>query len=351
MRIQKLFAGVGGGLAVAALTMMTLAAQAPAKGKYSPPRLADGRPDLQGVWANNNITPLQRPKEWADKSMLTQAEMEQLKRDAAAVTASGDDAIFGDNLVLLALQKKKDATSRDGCRDITKECVTPGNYNSFWLVERDFDNLRTSLVIDPPDGRIPPMTPEAIKRQQAEADYRKLHPADGPEDRPLGERCANASIPRLGAGYMNYYQITQTPHTVTTVSEMYHDHRIIPMDGRSHVDKNIRLWNGDPRGRWEGDTLVVETTNFSTKSEFMGSHENLTLVERYTRVGPETLNYEVTISDPTTWTKPWTVLIPLKLKNEAIYEFACHEGNEGMRGILAGARAEEQRAASRGSKQ
>ena len=220
-------------------------------------------------------------------------------------------------------------------------------YNQFWLVERDLNN-RTSLVIDPPDGRIPGLTPAAQQAQQERAAYREAHPADGPEDRRLGERCVNFGVPKLGAGYNAYRQIVQTPDYVTIYHEMAHDVRLIPLDGRPHVGEGIRQWNGDPRGHWEGDTLVVETTNFSPKSNFNrgGAAENRHLVERFTRVGPYILNYEATITDPTTWTRPWTVLIPLKKSEDAIYEYACHEGNYGMKGILAGHRAQERAAAA-----
>jgi hypothetical protein len=300
--------------------------------KWTAPRTVDGQPDLQGVWANNNATPLERPKQWAGREYLTDEELAQLKQVADEIVANDGDAQFGDGLVLAALEKIKKPGSYD---------PGTGNYNQFWLVERDFEDRRTSLVIDPPDGRIPALTPEAQKRRAAAIEYRKAHPADGPEDRPAGERCVNFGVPKLGAGYNSYYQVFQSKNHVVILSEMAHDARIIPLDGRPHVDKSIRQWNGDARGRWEGDTLVVETSNFSPKSEFRESTDKLHLVERFTRTGPETLRYEVTITDPTTWTKPWTVSIPLKSRKEAIYEYACHEGNEGMFGILSGHRADE----------
>jgi hypothetical protein len=307
---------------------------------WQAPRTADGRPDLQGVWANNNVTPLERPKQWAGKQVLTEQEFAELKKVTEQIVANDGDAQFGDGLVLAAIEK----ITKPGSYD-----PATGNYNQFWLVDRDFVDRRTSLIVDPPDGRIPAMTAEAQKRVEAAAEYRKAHPADGPEDRPAGERCVNFGLPKLGAGYNSYYQIFQTRDHVAILSEMAHDARIVPLDGRPHVGKELRQWNGDARGSWEGDTLVVETTNFSAKSEF-GSGVNLTLTERYTRVGPNTLNYEVTIKDPSTWTKAWTVLIPLQLKNEKIYEYACHEGNEGMTGILAGHRAHEAAEAQAGTK-
>jgi len=310
---------------------------------WKAPRTADGRPDLGGVWTNNNITPLERPKQWQGKAVLTEQELAELKQLAAGVVEGGDDAIFGDNLVLLALERKKNATSRDGCagRAVTEECATSGNYNAFWLPTRDFHNPRTSLVIDPADGRIPALTPEAQQRAKAAAEHRRLHPADGPEDRPFGERCLAFGVPRLQAAYMSYMQLFQTTTHVGILNELGYETRIVPVDGAAHIGGSIRQWKGDSRGRWEGDTLVVETTNFPQKGAFMNATDALRLVERFTRVSPDILNYEVTINDPKTWEKPWTILIPLKRSSDQVYEFACHEGNHGMAGILAGARAEE----------
>ena len=303
---------------------------------WTVPRTADGTPDFQGVWANNNATPLERPPDWEGKERLTDEELAELKAAAAAVVASGLDAQFGDQLVLKALAGLRDAGSYD----------TTGNYNQFWMVDRDFTN-QTSLVVDPPDGTVPALT-EAARQRMAEARaYSEAHPADGPEDRPLGERCANFGVPRLGAGYNSYVQIFQTPGHVAVLKEMAHDAKVIPIGDVPHAPSGVGLWNGDSRGRWEGDTLVVETTNFSPKSSFRGAAENLHLVERYTRVGPETLNYEVTIADPTTWTRPWTVLIPLRHSPDPIFEYACHEGNYGMDGILSGHRAEERASQSK----
>jgi hypothetical protein len=332
-----------GGLAVATALALTQSiavsgqAEAPRGGQasdtWSPPRTADGRPDLHGVWANNGVTPLERPKQWAGKQFLTDAELEMLKQATAEVVEGGGDAVFGDTLILAALERQKNPTSTDR---------GTGNYNQFWLVERNVDDRRTSLIVDPPDGRLPALTPEGRARQAAAAERRRLHPADDPEDRGLGERCVNFGVPKLGAGYNSYYEIVQTPNHVVMHSEMAHDARIIPLDGRPHIEKGLRQWNGDARGRWEGDTLVVETTNFSPKSQFRESRENLHLVERFTRVGPNTLNYEVTVTDPTTWTQPWTAMIPLKKSTEPIYEYACHEGNHSLVGILRGHRVQEQ---------
>jgi hypothetical protein len=293
-------------------------------------RTPDGQPDIQGVWANNTITPLQRPPQWAGKQFLNEQEMAALKKAAAAAVSDDSDAVFGDSLVLAALANEKGKSFEP----------STGNYNNFWLVEREVDN-RTSLIVDPADGRIPTLTPEAIDRAAAQAAHRRQSPADGPEDRPLGERCLTFGTPRVGAGYNSYYQIVQGPGYVAIVHELGHEVRVIPLEQRSHVGSRLRQWLGDSRGHWEGDTLVVETTNFSPKSNFQGSSTNLHLVERFRRVGEKTLNYEFTVSDSSVWTRPWTVLIPLKWTDDKIYEYACHEGNTGMEGILSGHRVEE----------
>ena len=302
---------------------------------WTTPLTVDGHPDLQGVWANNNATPLERPEAWAGKEELSPEEVAEL--EAALGQAVGDDdALFGDQQVLAAIERTK-AKSYD---------PTTGNYNQFWIVERQLTN-RTSLVVDPADGRIPPLTPEALERQAARAEYRKQHPADSWEDRSLGERCLSFGVPRLGAGYNSYYQIFQSADHVVILMEMAHDARVIPIDGTPPLDDDIRLWHGDSRGHWEGETLVIETANFSSKSNFRRApSKNLRLTERLTRVGPTTLDYEVTIDDPTTWTAPWTASIPLAGTEDPIFEYACHEGNYGMEGILAGYRAEERAAAT-----
>ena len=296
---------------------------------WTMPRTSDGQPDLQGVWANNNATPLERPKQLADKAALGEQELAKLKERADELfNDDSGDAAFGDSVFSAALAGAKTFTSSD---------AQTGNYNQFWVVEREFSDNRTSLVIDPPDGRIPEMTPAGQAKRAEQSAHRARLP-HRPEDRSLGERCITFGVPRLGAGYNSYYQIFQTPDSVAILSEMIHDVRIIPLDGRPHIDKRLRQWHGDSRGRWEGDTLVVETRNYSPKSSFRGSSENLQLVERFTRVGPDTLEYEVAVEDPTTWTAPWTAMIPLKKSEDAIYEYACHEGNYSMESMLAGAR-------------
>jgi hypothetical protein len=213
------------------------------------------------------------------------------------------------------------------------------------MADREWDN-RTSLIIDPPDGQFPPLTKEAQERRAAAAARpRTRGPSDGPEDRPLSERCISYGAPRTGANYNSYVQIVQSPSTVVLYQEMIHDARVVPMTNTPHLPKRIRQLHGDPRGRWEGDTLVVETTNYL--NGFQGSTPDVTLTERYTRVSPDFINWQITVDDPATWTRPYTFLIRLKKANAQIYEYACHEGNYAMEGILAGARAEEAQARKR----
>jgi hypothetical protein len=327
------------------LTLVTPAAQstspsmAPAPGaRWTAARTPDGHPDFQGVWANNTVTPLQRPEQWKGKTRLTDEEVAELQTFAQQITENDGDAQFGDGFILAILNRIAKPISYD---------PTTGNYNQFWVVERDWHDRRTALIVDPPDGRVPPMTPEAQQRRAAEAEYRKQHAFEDPEVFPLGERCVNFGIPRLQAGYNSYYRIVQSAGYVIIMSEMAHDARVIPVDGRPHLPPSMRRWNGDSIGRWDGDTLVVDTTNFSPKSDFMGSHENLHLIERFMRVGPDILEYEFTVDDPTTWTRSWKAMIPLKKKDELVYEYACHEGNDAIPNMLRGHRYEERQAATK----
>jgi hypothetical protein len=297
--------------------------QSPAK-KYVPPRLADGHPDLQGVWNNATITPMQRPKEFADKPVLTEEE-------AAKYTKEELDRVNAD---------RRDG---GGNADIGRA------YNEFW---RDRGKVtpdrRTSLIVDPPDGRIPPLTSTAQARAKERAARNKGKQFDGPENRGLAERCIsvrNAGPPMEPTNYNANYQIVQAPGYVALLSEQIHDVRVIPTDGRPHIPKQIWQYLGDSRGRWEGDTLVVETTNFED-NHLNGSGPNMKLTERFTRTGPETLMYEFTVEDPENYTKPWTARIPMNRTSDMIFEYACHEGNYGLEGSLAGARAEEKAAAA-----
>ena len=246
------------------------------------------------------------------------------------------DAAFGDSVVLNVLA------------NIFSLDTKTGDFRSVWTVERNWDN-RTSLITDPPHGRLPAMTPEGQKRRDA-AQAALSRPADGPEDRGFQERCITYGSPQLMAGYQTYYQIVQTSTAVIFLTEMIHDARAIPLDGRPHLPSAIHEWLGDSRGQWERDTLVVDTTNYKPRSFMSTSSEKLHVIERLSRTGPDSLKYEITIDDPGTWTKPWSLMIPLKRSPNPIYEYACHEGNErSLAGILAGARADEQAAARSGS--
>jgi hypothetical protein len=323
---------------IAVMTGATMAGQsaAPTSSKpaaYVPPKTADGQPDLQGVWANNNATPLERPKTLEGRATLTPQEVAAMQKRSNELFGGDGDAAFGDAIyeaVLSDVQKYKPTT-------FDKDT---GNYNAFWIVGREYEN-RTSLITDPPDGKVPAMTEEAQKRMASFMAAQKGHEFDGHENRPLSERCITFGFPDLFAGYNSYYQIVQGPGYVAILSERIHDVRIIPLDGRPHLAKNVRQMLGDSRGHWEGNTLVIDTTNLSATNTFRGASENMHLVERYTRTAADRVSYEVTISDPTTWTKPWTLMIPLKHTDDAVYEYACHEGNSAMIGVLAGARAQE----------
>ena len=291
---------------------------------FAQTRASAAKPDLSGIWTNATVTPLERPKEFAGKEFLTKAEAAEFEKQAV-YDANGD--------------------RRDG----GAEADVGRAYNEFWRDRgKVVSTMRSSLIVDPPDGKVPPLLPEAQKRNaDLAAARRKLGgPFDGPEGRSLQERCLltpQAGPPMLPANYNSNYQIVQTPDYVAILVEMIHDARIIPLDGRPHVPKNVRLLMGDARGHWEGNTLVVETTNFSDKASFRGSSENLRVIERFTRTDEHTLLYQFTIDDPASWAKPWTGEIPMKKVPGPLYEYACNEGNYGMAGVLAGARAEEKR--------
>src|SRR5262249_33095618 len=264
MRVSFVFALLGIAAAIA-VTSATATGQS-----WAPARTADGHPDFQGVWANNTVTPLQRPKQWEGKTRLTDAEVDELQRFARQITENDGDAQFGDGFINAVLNR----IAKPGSYD-----PGTGNYNQFWVVERDWHDRRTSLIVSPADGKVPPMTAEAEKRRAAEIEHRKAHAFEDPEMFPLGERCVNFGVPRLQSGYNSYIQIVQSPGYVTILSEMAHDARIVPLDGRPRLDDRMRRWNGDSRAHWDGDTLVVDTTNFSPKSDFRGAHENLHLTE------------------------------------------------------------------------
>ncbi len=315
--------------------MGLLAAQATAQtttpDDWMPPRMSDGRPDLQGVWLSNTATPLQRPSAFAGRARLTDEEVATLRVRAEQIFRNGRSAFTTPEGAFFAALN--DVGTYDGSQSTS---------SSIGMVDLEFTD-RTSLVVDPPDGRIPRLTPAARAREATVG--RGWDVKTGPEDFNSFHRCITTGVPRLGGNFgtgpYTFYQMVQTPDHVAFISEAFHDVRIIPLDGWPRLPDRVRQWNGAPRGNWEGDTLVVETTNFSSNSYFRGAAEGLHLVERFTPSGPDTLTYEMTFTDPETWASPWTAEIPLKRRDQAIYEFACHEGNRSMVGMLRTARLEE----------
>jgi hypothetical protein len=339
MSVRSLVLLAGLALAVTSLAPIPIAAQTiqgSTQGKkraeskrWTASLTFDGQPDLQGNWVNRSATPLERPKQLEGRESLTDAEVAELKKRFDRIFKGGQsDFPNGDDVFLAPLANL----------DQYKRASATGNSDA--LTDREFDN-RTSLIVDPPDGRLPPYTPagqQRLKAALAAAATQNL-PA-GPEDLTNVQRCITWGVPMPRPGpYTSYYQIFQSPGYVVIVLEAVHDARIIPLDGRPHLPPNVRTWNGDSIGRWEGKTLVVDTTNFSPKADFMGSVDNRHLVERFTRVAPDEIRYEITVDDPTTWTKPWTAVLRLKQTGDKIYEFACHEGNyEIVETMLRGSR-------------
>ena len=328
MRISK--AGIVAAVVLAGAAH--LGGQAPQTKAYVAPRTVNGQPDMQGVWANNTVTPLQRPEQFGNRATMTDAELAKMMATAKQLQ-DGGDAFFGDELFSAALQGKEKFSSSD---------TQTGNYDQSWLSDRIWDN-RTSLITDPPDGRIPPTAPGYAERARAEraAAQRGKGPADNAQDLGLGTRCIHFGTPLLMAGYQSYFSLTQSPEAVVVRTEMIHDARVIPLDKRPRLSKAITAYHGDSRGHWEGDTLVIDTTNFSPNTSFRGASTNLHLTEKFRRASDDTLEYYVTVNDPTVWTKPWTLMVPLRKTGEEMFEYACHEGNYGLPAILRGARADE----------
>ena len=315
-------------LAVVAWMAPTVGGQTP--DSWEPARTSDGRPDLQGVWLNNVATPLERLSELADRSHLTDEEVATLTARADRIFQNGRSAFT-----------TPEGAFRAALLNV-ETYIAWSTSSSIGMVDVSFTD-RTSLVIDPPDGRIPALTPAAEAREAAVDDGWEFK--TGPEDLNSIHRCITTGVPRLGgnfgAGPYTYYQIVQSPTHLAFISEAFHDARIIPIGDQPHAPDEIRQWNGDSRGRWQGDTLVVETTNFSAESYYRGATEGLHLVERFTRTGPDTLAYRVTLTDPQTWASSWTAEVPLQHRDQPIYEFACHEGNKSIVGMLRTARLED----------
>jgi hypothetical protein len=335
-RLLTSMAGLPVVIAAALLAPAAVAAET-----WTAPRTADGQPDLQGVWDFRTITPMERPVALGTKEFFTEEE--------AAVWEREENR----------RQDRDQIDPETGGLQYPRGGVVP--YNEFWYDRGNkvVGTRRTSLIVDPPNGRLPEMTPDGKKRadlraaEQRETQLGRPH-ADSYEDRPLQERCIvglNAGPPMHPGAYNNNFQLFQTPQYVVILNEMVHDARVIPLDGRPHG--HIRQWKGDSRGHWEGNTLVVDTINFKRETSLPNSTANTHLVERFTRADANTLLYEFTVEDPTMWTRPWTAVVPMRKSEDLVYEYACHEGNYAMASILAGARAAEkaaEEAAKKGSK-
>ena len=310
--------------ALAATALLVAIALPSSAGADEIPRTSWGAPDLQGTWDFRSITPFERPKEFGDKEFLTAEEIAEWEEKTLKARAD---------------RRNRDPVLGQGDVDV--------GYNAFWLDrgEKMTGTLRTSLVVDPPDGRIPALT-DLAKRRSAERYALWGGVPGGPEDRNPLERCImgfNSGPPMNPGAYNNFLEVFQTPTHVALLNEMINDHRIIPLDGRDHVPDNVRLWKGDSRGRWEGETLVVTTRNFTHRTNFRGSGPNMVLVERFTRNSENSLLYEYTVEDPESFEKPWSVAVEMKKTSDPLLEYACHEGNRAMFLMLSGARVQEQK--------
>ena len=327
------FRSAGKAALVSVVTLVLAAAPGVAWAQEEAPRTPWGAPDLNGVWDFRTLTPFERPEALADQDTWTEEEAAAFEADRLAFFEIRDD------------QEPADIV---------------GNYNQFWFDPGDSVSAtnQTSLVVDPPDGRVPPLNAVAAAKQaemeQAREGVNRHVPTYGGFVEDLGPgmfavRCIlgfNTGPPMTPGGYNQNVQIVQTPDHVVLLNEMVHSSRVVPLDGRSHLPDGVRQWMGDSRGRWEGDTLVVETTNFLRETSFRGgvTTADLHLIERFTRVSDGMLMYEVTVEDPNTWDRPWTYRLPMQKNDQPVFEYACHEGNYGLYNILAGAREEEAQA-------
>ena len=333
------------GLGIAVVLSASIAAQTPASAAkaapaakatpaakaYTPPKTPDGQPDLQGFWTNSTYVPLERAQ-GVTKEFYTPDEAQ------AAIKAAADREA----------EQTEPGTTADVHYDFSQFGLDRSQ-------SKFTSSLRTSLIVDPPDGKIPPVNAQGQKRASERAAARKSAggPYDSVQNMPIGSRCiimGGSGPPMMNAGYNANYQIVQAPGYVMILTEMIHDARIIPLDNRSQASQGVRQWTGLSRGRWEGNTLVVETTNFNGKNPFRGASENLKVTERFTRVADDAIDYKFTVEDPTTWDKAWTAEAPLAKTEGPIFEFACHETNYGISNILAGARAEEKQKAEQAKK-
>ena len=342
-----IMAVIGGWLPAAAVGQEVIAGD-PADAAWTVPRMPDGRPDLQGTWTTQTFTPLERPDHLADQEFFTEEEAAALQRQ---LTAEGVDPLARDAVEL------DDAEAREQrLYQVNRDSSYVHYDNEIWLrtqVPKGLSSRRTSLITDPPNGRVPPLTRAARERSAAAREHRGARGGqfDGYENRPLNERCyiwPHEGPPMLPPAYNDIHQIFQTSDYVVIYTELSNNSpRIIPLDERPPLPAAIRMLPGDSRGRWEGDTLVVETTNFTDKTRFRGSTPGLRVVERFTRVAADQVLYQFTVDDPAHWTRPWTVEIPMLETEGPMYEYACHEGNHDIRHILEIHRNLEKQAAER----
>ena len=329
----RLLAALFTAIAVAALAAMPVAAQ-------TAPRTPWGQPDLQGIWDFRTITPLERPEDLGDQAFYTVEEAASLEREA--------------------VERDIELWEREAQR--TEAGGNVGAYNNFWMDRgtRPIETRRTSLITEPPNGRFPELSEVGAQRAEARRTRMAERPADSYTDRNSSDRCIvgfNAGPPITPLAYNQNMQLFQTPDYVVIHTEMVHTSRIVPLDGRPALDDDIRLWTGDSRGYWEGDTLVIESANFNDQRQWIpltsggsgvASTANFTLVERFTRVDEDTLEYTFTVTDPNTWATAWTASMPMLRTDTPLFEYACHEGNYSMEGILSGARADDRAAAAEG---
>ena len=317
-------------LASAVFVLVAIPSLAGQARQWTPPRTADGQPDLQGFWTNATYTPLERPKN-VTKELYTPEEAADVEKRLAAEDAA----------------QTEPGTIPDVHYDFTQFGLD--THQAAYA-----SNRRTSLIVDPPDGKLPPLSAEGRTRAAERAAYEKrVGRWDSAQANQLDDRCvifAGAGPPMMPQSYNSNYQIVQTAGYVMILFEIAHDARIIPLDGRPHVHGDLRQWIGDSRGRWDGDTLVVETTNFNGKNSLNGASERLKVTERFTRVDADTIRYQFTMDDPSTWTRPWSAELPMRKTTGPLFEHACHEGNYGLYNTLAGARLAEKKAAEEAAK-